>query len=157
MCKNYSTFDLFNVYCSSLLFHFYLLLFFSVINLCSFFFLYIKRAYRLMNSVMNSIFCLVTYLFSLFFFFFFFSPTWFELVFFFERIFICLLFTCSVSLHCIHTKSNKYYIHLQKKNVQILQMCTTFTNFYVFTILIYIVSDDARKSTASYTVNTCSQ
>ena len=44
-------------------------------------------------------------------------------------------FTCNVSLHCIHTKSGKYYIHLpKKKKVQILQMCTTFDNFYVFTI-----------------------
>ena len=39
-------------------------------------------------------------------------------------------------LHCIHTKSSTYYIHLQKKKkiVQNFQMCTTFANFYVFII-----------------------
>ena len=35
-------------------------------------------------------------------------------------------FTCNVSLHCIHTKSSKYYIHLQKKK----KNCTNFANVY---------------------------
>ena len=66
MWKIYSTFSLFNMYCSSLfiLFYFY---FFLVIDLCSFF-LYIKRVNRLMNSVINNIFGLVTCLFLPFFF-----------------------------------------------------------------------------------------
>ena len=52
MCKNYSNFGLFNMYYSSLFY-------FLIIDLCSFF-LYIKRVNRLMNSIMNSIFGLVT-------------------------------------------------------------------------------------------------
>ena len=76
-----------------------------------------------MNSIMTSIFSLVTCLFPPFFPSS--SPTWSELVFFFQWIFICLLSTCNVSLHCIHTKSSKYYIHLQQK-----KNCTNFANVY---------------------------
>ena len=73
-----------------------------------------------MNSVMNNIFGLVSCLFPLFNFFFFFlisssSPTWFDLIFFLLKDLYMFTFTCNVSLHCIHTKSRKYYIHLQKK------------------------------------------
>ena len=117
--------------CSICIVH-HFLIFFSIIDLC-YFFLCIKRANRLMNSIMNNIFCLMTCLFSPFFFLQVHQLSL-SLFFFFERIFTYLLSTYNVSLHCIHTKSDKYYIHLQKKIVQILQMCTTFTNFYVFTI-----------------------
>ena len=51
MCKNYSTFGLFNIYSLSL----FLLLFFSVIDLCSFFQYIKKKTNRLMNIVLNSI------------------------------------------------------------------------------------------------------
>ena len=128
MCKSYSTFGLFNMYWSSFFFFFFLSHWFVH------FFLYIKRANRLMNSVMNNIFGLVTCLFPSFFFL---QVHQLSLSFFFLKDFICLLCTCNVSLYCIHTKSSKYYVHLQKKkkkNVQILQICITFTNFYVFTI-----------------------
>ena len=90
------------IYCSSFFF-------FLVIDLYSFF-LYIKKANRLMNSVMNIIFGLVTCLFPPFFFL-----QLYQLglsFFFFLKIFVCLLCTCNVNLYCIHTKSNKYYIHL---------------------------------------------
>ena len=41
-------------------------------------------------------------------------------------IFIYLLSTCNVNLHCIHTKNSKYYIHLQKK----IKKNTNFANVY---------------------------
>ena len=122
----------------------------NVYNICQFlcvYNLYIKRANRLMNSYFNWFSELSFFLF--FFLNFFYKcflqslPIWFELVFVFcfiilLRIFTCLLCTCNISLYCIHTKSGKYYIHLQKKKminiIQILQMCITFANFYVFTI-----------------------
>ena len=92
------------------LFIYFFFFFFAVIDLC--FFLYIKRVNRLMNSVMNSIFGLMTCLPPP-------PPPLFLQVhhlrlniFFFLRIFICLLYTCNVSLHYIHKKSSKYYIQL---------------------------------------------
>ena len=84
--------------------------------------IYIKRAHRLMDSSLNSIFFFfflrnypfffkypnlisASFFFFLFFFYFF--------IFIFLQIFICLLYTYNVNLHYIHTKSGKYYIHLQ--------------------------------------------
>ena len=70
---------------------------------------------------MNNIFGLVNCLFPppppIFFFFLISSssPTWLELIFFLLKDLYMFTFTCNVSLHCIHTKSSKYYIHLQKK------------------------------------------
>ena len=75
------------------------------------FFLYIKIANRLMHSVINSVFGLLTCLFLPFLFFKFTNLVW-GFFFFFLRIFICLFCTCNVSLHCIHTKGSKYYTHL---------------------------------------------
>ena len=45
-------------------------------------------------------------------------------IYIFLRIFICLFCTYNVSLHCIHTKNGKYYIHLPKKK------STNFANVY---------------------------
>ena len=96
----------------------FLLFFFSIINLCSFF-LYIKRANRLMNSVMNNIFDLVTCLFSPFFFFKFTNLVW-ASSFFFKGSLYVYFFTCNVSLHCIHTKVANIIHIWKKKIVQIL-------------------------------------
>ena len=49
--------------------------------------------------------------------------------------FICLLFTYNVSLHCIHTKSSKYYIHLQKKNLY--KFCKCVQHLPIFMCLQY--------------------
>ena len=132
-----STFGLFNMYCSSLFFIYYYY-FFLVIDFCSFF-LYIKRANRLMNSIMNSIFGLVTCLFPPFFFlhvhqfglsfflFFSFSFKWSLYVYFLLVMYAYIVYTQKVA--------NITYIYKKKKKiVQFLQMCITFTNFYVFTI-----------------------
>ena len=115
MCKNYSTFGLFNIYYSKFCFVFlFFLFFFSVIDLCSFF-LYIKRANRLMNSVMNNIFDLVTCLFPPFFSFKFTNLVW-AFFFSFKGSLYVYFSTCNVSLHCIHPKSwNIIYICKKKK------------------------------------------
>ena len=109
MCKNYNTFGLFNMYCSSLfIFYFH---FFPVIDLYFFFSIYIKRANRLINSIMNSIFGLVTCLFSLFFSFKFTNLVWACFFSFKGSLCVYFLLVRNVSLHCIHTKNSKYYIH----------------------------------------------
>ena len=67
----------------------------------------IKRPNRLMNSNFGLVSCH---------FFFPSSLVWTYFCFIILlRIFICLFCTCNISLYCIHTKSDKYYIHLKKK------------------------------------------
>ena len=124
MCKSYSilvcsicTVHVFKkyIYIYVLFIFFSFLFFFFLFSRHWFvlFFLFLKRANKLMNGVMNIIFGLVTCLPSPPPLFFSSSPTWFEFFFFFFKwIFICLLCTYNVSLHCIHRKSSKYYIHL---------------------------------------------
>ena len=55
---------------------------------------------------------------------------------FFLRIFICLLCTCNVSLHCIHKKSSKYYIHLISSTVHIF-FFSVFYLYFFFLLNIY--------------------
>ena len=101
---------------------------------------YIKRVNRFMNSVFWFIqLGSYTFYFILFYFIFlqahllvwaFFFIYFFYFFYFYNiSIFICL--------HCRYTKSGKYYTYLHTKKVnivQILQVCTKFSNFYVSTI-----------------------
>ena len=95
-------------------------------------FLYIKSANRLMNSVMNNIFGLVTCLFPLFFPFKFTNLVW--ACFFLLKDFICLLFTCNVSLHCIHTKNSKI-IYICNK--YLYKFCKCVQHLLIFMCLQY--------------------
>ena len=72
---------------------------------------YVKRNKRLMYSIL-------VYSIGELHFFFPFKHTFglsFVFVLVFLRIFICLLCTCNVCLHCRHRKNGKYYTHLQQK------------------------------------------
>ena len=81
----------------------------------------IKRPNRLMNSNFGLVSCH---------FFFPSSLVWTYFCFIILlRIFICLFCTCNISLYCIHTKNDKYYIHLQKKKKND-KYCTNFANVY---------------------------
>ena len=95
---------------------------------------YIKRVNRFMNSVFWFI-QLGSYTFYFILFYFPSSkPIGLSFFFFFFLIFNISIFIC---LHCRYTKSGKYYTHLHTKKVnivQILQMCTKFSKFYVSTI-----------------------
>ena len=108
--------------------------FFFKSSICALFSIY-KRMNRLINNVMNNIFGLVTCLFPPFFFqvhqlglsFFFWI--------FFLRIFIYLLCTCNISLHCIHIKSSNYYIHLISSIVHIWFIESLSLFIYFFKVL----------------------
>ena len=99
---------------------------------------------------MNSVFGLVNLVSCLFFFFFSSTLIWFDLVFvfvYFLRIFLCLYCTCKVSLHYRYTKvANIVHICKNMVNiVHILEMCTTFANFSVSIIYIYIYRWSSEK------------